>query len=59
MARSPRYKRVRWRVRRCPSGWLPLVLFGEELVILPIQPSKALARDIARSYAGNLRSAGL
>lgn len=52
-----RHKRVRWRVRRCPDGWLPVVLIGEEPWSLGVQPTKHLARDVARARAKYLNAA--
>jgi hypothetical protein len=51
------HRRVRWRVRRCLDGWLPVILIGEEPLTLRAQPDKHLARDAARSYANQIRNA--
>jgi hypothetical protein len=48
-------RRVRWRVRRCPDGWLPVVLIGEEPYTMACEPDKRTARTIARNRAEQLR----
>jgi hypothetical protein len=52
------FRRVKWKVRRTPSGWLPLVLIGEEPVAFPIMGDKHEARAFARSRAKQFRAAG-
>lgn len=56
---AKKHKRVRWKIRRVASGWQPLVLLGEEPVYLPPQNAKSLAREVARTYANNIRNAGV
>lgn len=51
------HRRVRWKVRRVPDGWLPIVLIGEEPMTLGCQPCKREARDIARARAELMREA--
>lgn len=58
MTRDKSHRRVRHKVRRCREGWLPVVLIGEEPFVMGVQPTKALARDIARQRANVLREAG-
>lgn len=49
-----KHRRVRWRVRQCPTGWLPIVLIGEQPCTLRAQPTKHAARAMARSKAQEL-----
>jgi hypothetical protein len=46
-----KHRRVRWRVRQCPTGWLPIVLVGEQPFTMRAQPSKHAARAMARAKA--------
>lgn len=50
------HKKIRWRVRRCPEGWLPSVLVGEVPMILPCEDSKGEARKVARAKAAQIRA---
>lgn len=59
MAKQPKARRIRWRLRRCPDGWLPVVLIGEEPMTLRCQPTKKLARDAARAGAESMRGASI
>jgi hypothetical protein len=52
-----KHRRVRWKVRRCADGWLPVVLIGEEPMTLRCEPDKATAKAVARRQAGQLNSA--
>lgn len=54
---KPKHRLVRWRVRRCPDGWLAIVLLGEERLTLGCRSSKAIARELARSHAALVRGA--
>lgn len=58
MKTQQKFRRVRWRVRRCPDGWLPVVLIGEQPMTFNAQPTKGQAREIARNSAKELRAAG-
>lgn len=55
MPKQSKARRIRWRVKRCSDGWLPVVLIGEEPMTLRCQPSKKLARDLARARANDIR----
>lgn len=50
------HQRIRWRVRRCPDGWLPRVLVGEVPLTLACQSSKHAAKCTARNKAAELRA---
>lgn len=54
-----KHRRVRWRVRRCHDGWLPVILIGEEPLTLGCQPDKHTARVIARARADEIRGASI
>lgn len=49
-----KHRRVRWRVRQCPNGWLPIVLIGEQPYTMRAQPTKHAARTMARRKAQEL-----
>lgn len=53
------HRRVRWRVRRCPDGWLPVILIGEEPLTLPCVENKHTARVVARARADEMRRAAM
>lgn len=53
------HRRIRWRVRPCRGGWLPIVLIGEEPYTMPCQVSKREARRLARNRAEVLRGASI
>ena len=50
-------RRVRWRVRRCADGWLPVVLIGEEPFTMAPRASKHDARANARAKAAEISGA--
>lgn len=57
MTQSKKHRRVRWKVRRCADGWLPVVLIGEEPWTLGCEASKASAKATARANAARLNKA--
>lgn len=57
--KKPKARRVRWKVRQCKDGWLPVVLIGEEPMTLRCEPTKPLARSVARAQAKKIRTAPL
>jgi hypothetical protein len=57
MTSAQRHKRVRWRVRRVPEGWLAIVLIGEEPSILDCLGCKADAKRLARNKASSMKAA--
>lgn len=57
MTSTQRHKRVRWRVRRAPEGWLAIILVGEEPSTLGRFDCKAEAKRIARGKASAMKSA--
>lgn len=48
---KPHHRRVRWKVRRAAEGWFPVVLIGEEPIVLAALPSKGLAKEAAKRRA--------
>lgn len=55
MTAKPKHRRVRWRTRRDAEGWLPVVLIGEEPIVLPACQTKALAKLAAKRRADLVR----
>lgn len=51
MTASKHHRRVRWKTRRAPQGWLPIVLVGEEPIVLAAVATKSAAREAARQRA--------
>lgn len=58
MTRDKKHRRITYKIRRCRDGWQPVILIGEEPLALPLEPSKAEARDAVRARAAILRKAG-
>lgn len=58
MASKPKApRRIKWRLRRVHDGWLPVVMIGEEPLVMRCQPSKKLAKGAARAMAKVMRNA--
>lgn len=53
-----RHRRVTWKLRRAPDGWLPVILIGEEPVTFAVIKDKHEARTFARRRASEMRHAG-
>lgn len=51
MTSSKHHRRVRWKTRRAAQGWLPIVLVGEEPIVLAAVATKSAAREAARQRA--------
>lgn len=48
---------VRYRMRRCPEGWLAIVLIGERRIASGPFPSRKEARRVARKHCAELANA--
>lgn len=57
MTTNKKHRRITWRVRQCADGFLPVVLIGEEPIVMGAQPNKHMARKLARAYASKMRDA--
>jgi len=58
VTRIKKHRRVSWKARRVKDGWLPVVLIGEEPIAFPTTATRHEARDIARTKAKQIGSAG-
>lgn len=50
-----RHRRITWKLRRVATGWLPVVLIGEEPFTMAALPTKAAARKQAKRTANQMR----
>lgn len=55
MTAEPKTRRIRWKVRASPRGFLPVVLIGEVPIVGEACATKRAAREQAKAKAKTVR----